>query len=118
MKRPAPQARRWLLQRRNEVLQLSRELLKDDLQLRRRAEGADVLDRAALREPQPVLQSLRDSQRQELAEIDAALRRIQAGSYGCCESCGRPIARQRLRAVPQARTCVECTTPRRTAAVA
>ena len=111
----APQARRWLLQRRNEVLRLSRELLQDDLQLRR-TEGADVLDRAALREPQPVLQSLRDSQRRELAEIDAALRRIQAGSYGLCESCGRPIARQRLRAIPQARTCVECTAPRRSAA--
>lgn len=116
MTRPAPQARRWLLQRRNAVLRLSRELLEDDLQLRRRSDGADILDQAALREPQPVLQSLRDSQREELAEIDAALRRIRAGVYGSCESCGRPIARQRLRAVPHARTCIDCTSVRRAVA--
>lgn len=112
----APQARRWLLQRRNAVQGLARELLRDDLQLRRGPEGADVLDRAALREPQPVLESLRDSQREELAEIDAALRRIQTGTYGSCESCGGRIARQRLRAVPQARTCVQCTSLRRAVA--
>jgi len=43
-----------------------------------------------------------------LVEIDDALRRLDAGSYGTCESCGRPIHEDRLRARPVARSCIEC----------
>jgi len=46
--------------------------------------------------------------RRELAEIEAALTRIQEGSYGCCQSCGGPMGLQRLRAIPEARYCVAC----------
>jgi DnaK suppressor protein len=41
-------------------------------------------------------------------EIDAALLKIAAGSYGSCESCGSPIPRARLEALPHARLCVSC----------
>lgn len=43
-----------------------------------------------------------------LLEIDEALRRLYKGKYGICESCGNPIARARLEAVPNARLCVTC----------
>jgi RNA polymerase-binding transcription factor DksA len=43
-----------------------------------------------------------------LAEIDAALERLQSGVYGICESCGRPIADARLEARPTARYCIDC----------
>ena len=43
-----------------------------------------------------------------LAEIDAAVARLDAGVYGVCETCGRPIAADRLEARPVARTCIEC----------
>jgi RNA polymerase-binding transcription factor DksA len=46
--------------------------------------------------------------RRELAEIDAALLRIEAGSYGSCQNCGGPMGLQRLRALPEARYCVAC----------
>ncbi len=46
--------------------------------------------------------------RRELAEIEAALVRIQEGSYGRCLSCGGPMGLQRLRAIPEARYCVAC----------
>lgn len=46
--------------------------------------------------------------RQHLDEIDAALSRLEAGTYGICERCGRPIAPARLDARPTARTCVSC----------
>jgi RNA polymerase-binding transcription factor DksA len=39
----------------------------------------------------------------ELEEVRAALRRMDAGSYGLCQECGRPISPQRLRASPTAR---------------
>jgi len=44
----------------------------------------------------------------QVAEVDAALARIEAGTYGGCERCGRPIAAERLEARPSARTCVSC----------
>ena len=45
---------------------------------------------------------------QQMAAVDAALLRITAGSYGVCEVCGRPIAPERLEAIPWAATCVSC----------
>jgi DnaK suppressor protein len=43
-----------------------------------------------------------------LAEVDAALARLEAGTYGVCERCGRPIEPARLDARPTARTHVTC----------
>ncbi len=40
--------------------------------------------------------------------IDEALRRIQEGTYGKCQSCGRQISAARLEAVPHARLCIDC----------
>jgi DnaK suppressor protein len=48
------------------------------------------------------------SARQRLADVDAALARRDTGGYGVCESCGRPIAPERLAARPAARTCIDC----------
>jgi RNA polymerase-binding transcription factor DksA len=42
-----------------------------------------------------------------LEEIDAALERVRAGTYGLCSVCGRPIPDGRLEARPTTRTCVE-----------
>src|SRR5512145_1056288 len=46
--------------------------------------------------------------RRELAEIDAALLRIEQGRFGTCQSCGGPMGLQRLRALPEARYCLAC----------
>jgi len=43
-----------------------------------------------------------------LGEVTAALGRIEAGTFGTCDECGRPIARSRLDALPYARQCVRC----------
>lgn len=43
-----------------------------------------------------------------LAEVDAALARLDAGTYGTCEVCGQPIPAGRLEVRPMARTCVGC----------
>lgn len=43
----------------------------------------------------------------ELVELEAALRRIDDGTYGCCEACQEPIADDRLEAQPAARFCTE-----------
>ena len=43
-----------------------------------------------------------------IEEIDIALRSIETKMYGACESCGQPIPKARLRALPYARLCVSC----------
>jgi RNA polymerase-binding transcription factor DksA len=43
-----------------------------------------------------------------VVDIDDALRRMNEGSYGLCQSCGEEIALERLEAIPQTRTCVRC----------
>lgn len=54
------------------------------------------------------LEPLSEVVRRELAEIDAALVRIQEGRYGTCQNCGGPLGLQRLRALPEARYCLAC----------
>jgi RNA polymerase-binding transcription factor DksA len=80
-------------------------LLKRRHRLRRQsgaAAGNHWLDTEAIPEPSG------EEARRELAEIDAALQRIEQGSYGTCLACGGPMGLQRMRAIPEARYCVGC----------
>jgi RNA polymerase-binding protein DksA len=52
--------------------------------------------------------ALRDRSRTELHRVETALRAIDAGTYGTCESCGKPIAPERLEALPWVATCIDC----------
>ena len=47
-------------------------------------------------------------QARQLAMVEDALRRLEAGTYGICESCGRAINPARLAVLPQAHLCVDC----------
>ncbi|MGO4596839.1 TraR/DksA family transcriptional regulator [Terrabacter sp. 2RAF25] len=53
------------------------------------------------------LGALVDQTREHLDEVDAALARLEAGTYGRCEVCGSAIPAERLEARPTARTCVQ-----------
>jgi DnaK suppressor protein len=44
---------------------------------------------------------------EQIAEIEKALARVDEGTYGTCEACGKPIGDERLEVVPTARYCVE-----------
>ena len=52
--------------------------------------------------------SLEENSEQVLRAIDAALRRIDEGAYGTCETCGQPISEERLEAIPYATQCIDC----------
>ena len=52
--------------------------------------------------------ALDESDKQLLRAIDAALERIDDGTYGTCTNCGRPIALGRLEARPYAERCADC----------
>ncbi|MBI4216428.1 MAG: TraR/DksA C4-type zinc finger protein [Chloroflexi bacterium] len=43
-----------------------------------------------------------------LEDVDRALRKLDDGSYGTCESCGQPINPERLEAIPSAKLCISC----------
>ena len=52
--------------------------------------------------------TLQENSEQVLKEIDDALQRIEAGTFGTCRTCGKPIAPERLEAMPWATRCVGC----------
>ncbi len=56
------------------------------------------------------LTALIDQARGRLADLDTALERVAAGTYGTCRQCGQPIALARLAARPSALTCIGCAT--------
>jgi RNA polymerase-binding transcription factor DksA len=51
--------------------------------------------------------SILDQIEAELADVEHALRRLDDGTYGTCEACGKPITEERLDALPAARFCVD-----------
>ena len=52
--------------------------------------------------------ALTHNSRELLAQNERAIARIEAGTYGTCESCGEPIGKARLQAFPRATLCVAC----------
>ena len=52
--------------------------------------------------------TLEENSEHVLAEIDGALKRIEEGTYGICVNCGKPIAEERLTAIPWATYCIDC----------
>ena len=52
-------------------------------------------------------EGLEEGARESLVEIEAALQRIEDGTYGICEGCGKPIGADRLSAIPWTRLCID-----------
>lgn len=52
--------------------------------------------------------ALRDHERAQLRQVEEALERLDDGVYGTCRNCGRPIAPDRLEALPWVATCIDC----------
>lgn len=67
----------------------------------------DIVDRASAESDKALELRTRDRQRKLISKIDAAIRRIDAGTYGYCEETGEPIALRRLEARPTATLSLE-----------
>jgi DnaK suppressor protein len=52
--------------------------------------------------------TLEENARATISQIDRALHKLDNGSYGSCDKCGKPIGRERLEAAPFATLCIEC----------
>ena len=66
--------------------------------------------RAQIRTERQTEFAINEHETAELGDIDAALERIDAGTYGHCTDCGMTIAPARLNAYPTAKRCIDCQT--------
>jgi DnaK suppressor protein len=92
-----------------QIVALTRDI--DDVIAASRASNADDEhdpEGATIAFERAQVAALLTAARERLAELDAALARYDAGDYGTCEACGRPIPPERLVIRPSARTCVPC----------
>lgn len=74
----------------------------------RRGYEADSKERAKQLEDSEVVDALGNEAREEIAQITAAIRRMDAGEYGICTGCGEEIDIGRLGAYPFADECIDC----------
>lgn len=65
-------------------------------------------DAPVMGEIQDVQTTVADMQSERLERINAALQSIDAGTYGICKRCGKPIDPRRLEIEPEATTCIDC----------
>ncbi|MEK7857662.1 MAG: TraR/DksA family transcriptional regulator [Elusimicrobiota bacterium] len=116
VKKAAPQAkglgsaktgpiRRQLLEMRDDLM---RTVRKQELEENASQEVGDAADQASQSIEKELLFELSDNERMTIDQIEAALRKIDKGTYGVCESCRKPIAKPRLQALPFARYCIGC----------
>ncbi len=90
--------RRKLLKWRDDILNESTETLQS---LKEESlHQPDLADRASAETDRAIELRTRDRERKLLAKIDAALKRVDDGSYGYCEETGEPISLKRLEARP------------------
>jgi len=89
--------RRKLLAWRSELLAESSQTLQN---LQETTQEPDFADRASVETDRSIELRARDRERKLIAKIDAALKRIEDGTYGFCEVTGEPIGLKRLEARP------------------
>ena len=93
----------------NKRSELNDRLEKITANVRRRLES-DSKERAKQLEDSEVVDALGNEARGELSKISLALRRMDAGEYGLCTSCGLAIDNKRIEVYPYASECIDCAT--------
>jgi RNA polymerase-binding transcription factor len=99
-----------LLVMRDRVLRAAQDIVEDDDEDGElaTAAGDHIADHATDMLDRELDESLEDNAEQLVREIDLAVARIDAGTYGTCSRCGQEIPDERLDAVPYAVLCLSC----------
>ncbi|WP_457641913.1 TraR/DksA family transcriptional regulator [Persephonella sp.] len=101
--------RKYLLEKKKQLLE--RYLKQEETMKKLTEEGLtipeDLEDFARIDYTEIVLGELEDVEIEILKVIDEAIKRMEEGSYGICEVCGKPIEEERLEAVPWTVLCIE-----------
>jgi DnaK suppressor protein len=93
--------------RRNEIVVKLSTLGKDSRDVETDI-AQDTADKAESSYTKEFLLSLSDAERDQLFQIDAALKRIEAKDFGACQMCQKEIGKKRLNALPWTPLCIEC----------
>lgn len=115
--KPAPQAHEPLT--KAEIAELAANLNEMKTDLAKNVEdkkqfdmveddGGDSIDLATRSLDKEILFELSDNERKMLGDIEAALRKMEKGTFGLCEHCKKPIEKKRIKAIPSARYCMAC----------
>jgi len=78
-------------------------------------ESPDPVDQASMESDRDFNFRIRERESRLVAKINEALERIEDGTYGMCERCGRPISVERLKARPVTTLCIKCKKKQETA---
>lgn len=92
--------RKELLQDVSQSMRSESDLLKHDI--------GDFYDHASNDRDRELALMLADREREKLTHVDDALKRIELGTYGICESCEEIIEKERLIAMPFTKLCLSC----------
>lgn len=99
--------RQMLVKRRDALRKALAGDLSELTDLERDSSG-DLVDFALDTARDELSSQLADIESRELSQIEVALQRMSAGTYGRCELCAKPITMPRLQALPYAATCIAC----------
>jgi len=94
-----------LIEKRKDLLAVVKAKKERDLN---DIEIGDEVDSASQNVEKEMLFELNDNEKVILDAIESALRRIEKGTFGLCESCRKKITDKRLNAIPWVRYCIDC----------
>ena len=110
----AANRKQFMADLRQQMLDMKTKLL-EEMELESKAEresnkdeGLDTYDLASEERDREINFILSDRERSKARNIDDALERMEAGTYGICDACGLEIAEERLTAMPFTRLCRDC----------
>jgi len=96
-----------LIVRRNEIVRKLSEFRNESKEVETDI-AQDVADKAESSYTKEFLLSLSDVEREQLFQIDAALKRIERKEFGSCQMCQKEINKKRMNALPWTPYCIEC----------
>lgn len=99
---------RTILESQLEAIVGHREVAVQEMAVAGGEDIPDPTDRATVESDRNWSLRLHDRDRRLASKIRAALERLEEGTFGVCESCGRPISQARLRARPVTTLCIDC----------
>ena len=94
-----------LMEKRDDLMNIVRAQKRSDML---DVEIGDEIDSASQTVEKEMLFEVTDNEKLMLDSIEAALRRIEKGSFGQCESCRKSISEARMKALPWVRYCIDC----------
>ncbi len=113
-KQQLKQFRQALLQERTKFASEIKAIVKETSKNPREASGdlsaytVHMADMSADTYDRELSMNIVSSEQEVLYQIDDALKRMEEGTFGVCQQCGKPINLSRLRAVPYASLCISC----------